>query len=488
MSKKKKDNPQGWLTSAKERRNYVIGDMARYLEGYTITAFMSTYLMLRGIDLTAVAGLMLIVKIIDAFDDVIFGYFIDKIDICNWKAFKKITGEGKYLPWYRLVFIFFPIFTCLFFFMPNSLTDAAKYIWFVVFYLLYDFTYTLVEVPMNSMTVSITDNMDERNHLIQTKTILNAFMVIGVGALWTVLISESVGIGIPTVVLTSSIIFLVLMLPLAFGVKEHNVELRNVSEEDKRYSLKDMFRCVITNKYLLIIILSTIVYQCLMTGSSVGLWMSYYIYGNSLVLIIPIAISIIPSLVGQLMTKKLVSKFGKIKVYITTGLIGALIYGCICFCRYNFLACVIFLVLQAAPGNMSNIVKSFMIPDTIEYARYKTGKDCTGICYAVNSFATKLTSSVSSTIGLFILAQAGWREITGDSFEAVAALGANYQPASAINALWVVYAIIPAIGTLLGVLVMFAYNLKDKDAELMAKCNAGEITREECEAQLSRKY
>ena len=30
--------------------------------------------------------------------------------------------------------------------------------------------------------------------------------------------------------------------------------------------------------------------------------------------------------------------------------------------------------------------------------------------------------------------------------------------------------------------------VKDKDIELMAKCNAGEITREECEAQLSRKY
>ena len=34
----------------------------------------------------------------------------------------------------------------------------------------------------------------------------------------------------------------------------------------------------------------------------------------------------------------------------------------------------------------------------------------------------------------------------------------------------------------------FFYKLRDKDVELMAKCNAGEITREECEAQLSRRY
>jgi hypothetical protein len=32
------------------------------------------------------------------------------------------------------------------------------------------------------------------------------------------------------------------------------------------------------------------------------------------------------------------------------------------------------------------------------------------------------------------------------------------------------------------------YRLRDADAALMAKCNAGEITRDECEAQISRVY
>ena len=54
--------------------------------------------------------------------------------------------------------------------------------------------------------------------------------------------------------------------------------------------------------------------------------------------------------------------------------------------------------------------------------------------------------------------------------------------------LWIVYMLIPAIGTILGVAVMSLYKLRDKDAALMAKCNAGEISRAECEAQLSRKY
>ena len=48
--------------------------------------------------------------------------------------------------------------------------------------------------------------------------------------------------------------------------------------------------------------------------------------------------------------------------------------------------------------------------------------------------------------------------------------------------------LIPALGQIVAIAVMGFYKLDDKDAQLMAKCNAGEITREECESLLSRKY
>ena len=63
------------------------------------------------------------------------------------------------------------------------------------------------------------------------------------------------------------------------------------------------------------------------------------------------------------------------------------------------------------------------------------------------------------------------------------------QSETALNALWNLSYLIQAIGFGISAILLFAfYSLKDKDAELMAKCNAGQITREECEAQLSRKY
>ena len=485
---KTKPSQEGWRTTKKERRNYIIGDLGRTLEGYIVTALMSTFMIFQGIDMTAVAGAMLVVKIIDAFDDVIFGYFVDRIHVTEWKAFKKITGEGKYLPWYRLTYFLFPIFTALFFCMPMSWPAGVKIVWFFVFYLLYDLTYTLVEVPMQSMIVTLTDNTDERNAILQTKTIVNSLATIFAGIIWTVSISEYVGIGIRDIALVSSVAFFFMMLPMCKGVKEHNTTLANVDpEENEKYSLKDMWNCINTNKYLMVLLLSTVITSCLQTGSAVGLLVSYYHFGSSLVMAIPIVISLIPVIIAQMQTRKLVNKFGKLKVFIVCGTIGALIQLSIYFVGPIFAICCALLVIQAPFGNISNVAKSFFLPDTIEYTRYKTGKDCSGICNALSSFVTKLTSSVSASLGLFILGLSNYIPVVAESFEDLERAGVT-QPPEALNVMWIIYALIPLVGTLLGVLVMGFYKLRDQDVALMAKCNAGEISREECEAQLSRKY
>ncbi len=490
MAKQKaqKLQPAAWRTTKRERLNYIVGDLGRTLEGYIVTAMMSMFLIFQGIELTTAATVMLVVKIIDAFDDVIFGFLVDRIKIGRINAFKKIAGEGKYLPWYRLTFVFFPIFTVLFFFMPASFSATAKLIWFAVFYLLYDLSYTLVEVPMNSMIVTLTDQIDERNSILQTKTIVGGIATMGVGMLWMVMISEYVGIPIRIVALVFSVAFFFMMLPLVKGVKEHNTTLANVDpKENEKYTFRDMWRCVRTNTYLLILLLSTVITSALATGGAVGALVSYYHFGSSLVLIIPITISIIPVLLAQMQTKKLVKKHGKLKVFMVAGLVGAAIQLSIYFVGPILWLCAALLVIQAPLGNVSVVAKSFFLPDTVEYTRYKLGKDCSGICNALASFVTKLTSSISASLGMFILGLSNYIPVPAESFEDVAAAGV-IQPQGAMDSMWVIYALIPMLGVLLGVAIMSIYKLKDKDVELMAQCNSGKITREECEAQLSRKY
>ena len=488
MKKKAKVQPLGWNMTKKERVAYLTGDMGRLLEGQLVTTFMSTFLVFQGINLTAIAGVMLLVKIIDALDDVIFGYFVDRIKITEWKLTKKIAGDGKYMPWYRLLFLFYPFFTSMFFLMPKSFGTAGKLIWFVVFYLLYDFSYTLVEVPMNAMIITLTDNADERDSILQKKSILSMAGTFGAALVGMVLISESVGFSIRSVAVVGSVIFLVMMLPLALSVKEHNTLLTNVGEEDnKHYSLKDMWECVRTNKYLFVLLLSSFLYNALATEGALGNLVGYYLFGNSLAIALPIVISFIPVIIIISQTKKICNRFGKLKVCLIFGLIGGLIRLSIFFIGPVFAAFTTLLVLQAPFSNVSLVAKNFFLPDTIEYTRYKTGKDCAGIMTSLNSFVTKLTNSVSSSLGLFILGLSNFVSVEAESFEDLAAAGVQ-QPAEALSVMWVVFALIPVIGILLSVVVMFLYKLNDKDAQLMAKCNAGEITREECEAQLSKQY
>ena len=115
------------------------------------------------------------------------------------------------------------------------------------------------------------------------------------------------------------------------------------------------------------------------------------------------------------------------------------------------------------------------------------GRDTTGVFNAINTFASKVTDSVASSVGMFMLAMFGWVTVNAESFADLAAQGIQ-QSAEALNGLWMINALIPAIGSLLGLAVMLFYSLDDEDARLMSLCNSGKISREECEAKLSKKY
>ena len=104
-----------------------------------------------------------------------------------------------------------------------------------------------------------------------------------------------------------------------------------------------------------------------------------------------------------------------------------------------------------------------------------------------DGFVQKATAGLASAVAFFILGLGGWVTIQADSFAELQAHNVT-QPDSALAALWITVTLIPALGALACAGVLSFYRLRDADAALMAKCNAGEITREECEAQLSRVY
>ncbi len=491
MKKEKVNKHPGWRMTRAERNWYYLGDTARLFCTSLVSSYMTMFLMFQGVSTASVATAILLVKIIDSVDDVLFGFVVDKINIAEWKIFKKWAGSGKYMPWYRLFFWTFPVATILFFMMPKESPDAVKIAWFFVTYLMYDFSCTLTEVPMQSMITTLTDDPSERNSVLTVKGVISVIGAVGLAIIVSALVSESVGISLKTVCITGALIFLFLMLPMAFKVNEHNTGLKNVEKEgsQEHYSFKDMLNCVFTNKYILIYFLAVVISTVFCTRTAVEGFIGFYIFNDSMVFTYVMLIGFVPGIILSGLCGRIADKVGKRNflafIFALLSVTSLIIYF---FGKDSKAFFIIVGGLCAIPNALIAVVRTYIAPDTIEYTRYKTGKDCAGIFYSLQSFINKALNGLVGSVALYILAIRGWQEVQGDSFADLAAQGVT-QSEGALKALWDLGYLIPAIGfAVAAVLLYMFYNLKDKDAKLMAQCNAGTITREECEKQLSRKY
>ena len=137
--------------------------------------------------------------------------------------------------------------------------------------------------------------------------------------------------------------------------------------------------------------------------------------------------------------------------------------------------------------SLVGILAFMFTPDCAEYGQYKSGISAKGITFAIQTFSVKITGAVSSALALFLLGLFSWITVEAESFEELAAMNIQ-QSAGALNGLWIVYALVPVIGMIISTFFYLGYKLNDKDVQIMAKCNAGEISREEAETLLSRKY
>jgi Na+/melibiose symporter-like transporter len=126
-------------------------------------------------------------------------------------------------------------------------------------------------------------------------------------------------------------------------------------------------------------------------------------------------------------------------------------------------------------------------PDCAEYGQFKSGISAKGITFAIQTFSVKITGAVSSALALFLLGLFAFPTIETNSFAELAAMNIQLSQ-TATNGLWIVYALVPVIGMVISTFFYLGYKLNDKDVQIMAKCNSGEITREEAEKLLSRKY
>ena len=465
-----------YMTTFSERLSYWTYFVGQNVYYNITAAFISTYLVMQGIDLAKGALVLLIVKIWDAVNDPIFGYIFDKVQ------FK--SGQ-KSLPWLRIAVALIPVVTIILFSIPSGMSELGKLIWFGVAYVLWDTVYTLTDVPAYAMLNTMTDNLEERNLLLSVNRVFSGGGVVIYGVVLPLLISESVGMSASMAIAIMSIFSAITMVPLCLKCKERNYK---PGQEDENFSPRQMLRYLGKNKYLLTYYGGYMATDALKTSAAVLLFVSFYLFGDSLFSIVLNFLNMVPGVFAAMLMPTILKKLDKFKTLFWCNIVNIILGLLIYFVGYE--QKVLFLVLtciRTVPMSIVGILAFMFTPDCAEYGEYKTGINAKGITFAIQTFSVKITGAVSSALALFLLGLFNWISVEAESFEQLAAMGIQ-QSATALNGLWIVYALVPVIGMIISTFFYLGYKLNDKDVQIMAKCNSGEITREEAEKLLSRKY
>jgi glycoside/pentoside/hexuronide:cation symporter, GPH family len=270
-----------------------------------------------------------------------------------------------------------------------------------------------------------------------------------------------------------SVLGLLTMFPITRLAKE-----RVHDKKEEAPSLGEIWANIKGNKYLLIFFASMIIFSLTNSMVTVAPYFAVNILGKAEMATLVIAVTAFPMLLIAGFVPMLVKRFGKFPLYLFFSIWFIASSVLVYLVGYSNLAILMAAMLVRGIGFGFIMVMMFMFaPDCVEYGTFKSGNRAAGITFAMQSFSIKLTSGLSAALTMFVLSLFGFAEGAG-----------AIQTPTAINGIWFLISIFPAIGALISIPIFLKYRLPEKDVEVMTKANNGLITQEEALTQLSKAY
>lgn len=239
-----------------------------------------------------------------------------------------------------------------------------------------------------------------------------------------------------------------------------------------------MFTYLVHNKYLLIFWIGYLVSGVSAVGGAWGLYLARYCLGDESMMTVSSLLSMVPALAMGVLVPMICKKVDKFKFYCISIAASGILTLISRFVGYeNIAAYLICSVLIAIPGGFTVMLGFMFTPDCAEYGVYKTGMSMPGITFAIQSFFVKLVAALFGSLGAVVLGLIGFVEGEG-----------AVQAAGFAEKLWTASKLCPVAEVLLTLIIFHFYKLNDHDVQLMSRVNYGEMSREEAEAQMTRKY
>ncbi len=435
--------------TARERFAYGVGDFGINLYFMSVMSFLlGFYTDVFGLSAAVAAWVFLVARIIDAVTDPLMGYIADRTR----------TRYGAFRPYLVYGAIPLGLISVATFTVPDF-DETGKIIWAFVTYSLFGVVYTVVTIPYAALTALLTDQSQERTSL-STVRMACAFTGGLLASVGTLPLVEALGGGAVgwqmTLVVFSVAATIFLFITFLRTVERGVVPVQSISAGDA-------FRALLSNKPLAIVIFLFTFGMLAFTFRQASAWYYFkYNMGRPELLsfyflvtlgVMTLSLIAIPKIAyrfekaGAIRIGACIAMVAGIGFYLTppSSVVGVFFWGS----------------MLAIGGAPVAVLGWAMIPDTVEYAQWKSGVRADGVIFSTASFFQKLAKALG---GAAVAAVLGW-------FGYVA--NVEQTPAT-LNGINIMMSICPLVANVALFAVSLAYPL---DASTHARI-LGEIGKE----------
>jgi GPH family glycoside/pentoside/hexuronide:cation symporter len=198
------------------------------------------------------------------------------------------------------------------------------------------------------------------------------------------------------------------------------------------------------------------------TTPEIGDKVSYFVYNVSgkflgfelnweLLSTLLLSISSIVTIIGTILIRPIVSRFGKKPTWISCFILASIVSIAFYFVPKESLGTIIILqTLFTLFIGPAGFIMWSMYADVADYAEVKTGRRATGLIFSSATMAQKLGNTLANTLPLFALGAIGF--IANDI---------NMTEGTR-HAILIVFALFPLVGSVIAVIALLFYNITEK--------------------------
>jgi len=386
----------------REMFGYALGDLGINFNFQAIGFLLSFYYTdIFGISPAHVAGLLLAARIWDAVNDPIMGYLADHTK----------TRWGQFRPYILFGAIPLNLILLACFFTPD-ISETGRVIYAYVTYISHGMAFTMIGLPYSSLSAVMTQDQQERAVIASYRMFFACVVAQGV-----------VTLGIPAMVskfeldfnMTKQYAYFSSACILAFG----SVALlwtsffsskERVRTPSEKYHLRDMFSLIRKNDALLSLSLAMLFNTGIwVTGNAVSFYYFKYILDNEKFSSQFFTVVVLSNLVGSFIAPMLTKRLGKRNVFILGSIVVAITGTVRYFLSPEQLTMILIVSAVFAISQMfCSITQWGMLPDTVEYGHWKTGKRSEGMPFALFSFMQKASMALAGSLAALVMAKTGY--------------------------------------------------------------------------------